>query len=341
MANFSDLFTPSQPSAAPLTTANEDVAHNGMAAALGTYDDEELLELWQKIRKESIDTRLVFERQWHRNILYFLNRQWIEYHAGGQGWKDKRLAQWVPRPVTNKCRETVGAIRAIMTAIQLGVTVRPNGQDPKSVAAASTADDLAPVIHKAHRMDSIMMEFDFWFLVCGNAFLYTFVDYDLKYGTVKNPSLVCGGCGNEHKTSDIEQAKNACPDCQSTSFTQALDENGDPVLNEKPKGVPMTVPLSPLELAFSNSYQRFEDLPYVVRLRWRTKAYYEGHPQLSELVPQISWEKGSGDLSLQLFRSLSQHNDLGLSPQYLMGSESVGVRPRRRHHGIRSPLQTM
>ena len=52
----------------------EDIAHNGMAAALGTYDDQELLDLWTKIRRECIDTRLVFERQWHRNILYFLNQ---------------------------------------------------------------------------------------------------------------------------------------------------------------------------------------------------------------------------------------------------------------------------
>lgn len=318
--DFNSLFTPPLPSTAPTT----DVAHNGMAAALGTYSDDELLELWSKIRKESIDTRLVFERQWHRNILYTLGRQWIEYHSNAGGWKDKRLAQWVPRPVTNKCKETVQAIRSIFTQVQLGVTVRPNGNDPKNVAAASTADDLAPLIHEVHHMNNVMMEFDFWFLVCGNAFLHTFVDYDIKYGTVTDPSQTCMQCATESNTTDIVAAGNACPTCKGTSFTPTQDENGDPILNERPKGHPVTVALSPLELAFSNSYQRFKDLPYVVRLRWRTKAYYEGHPQLKDLVPEISWEKGSGDLPLQVFRSLSQHNDLGLAPQYLMGSELSG-----------------
>lgn len=319
--NVNSLFTPPTPSSAPTT----DVTKDGMAAALGTFDDEELLELWQKIRRESIDTRLVFQRQWHRNILYTLGRQWIEYHANAQGWKDKRLAAWTPRPVTNKCKETVQAIRAIFTAVQLGVNVRPNGTDPKNVAAASTADDLAPLIHEVHHMNDVLMEFDFWLLVCGNAFLQEFVDYDMKYGLVSDPSLTCPACTGEFKTSEIANAGNKCPECAtSTGFTPALDEGGSPILNQKPKGQPSTITLSPLELAFSNSYHRWDDLPYVVRLRWRTKAYYEGHPQLKDLVPNISWEKGSGDLSLQLFRALTQHNDLGLAPQYLMGSELSG-----------------
>jgi hypothetical protein len=304
--------------------AKPDVAHEGMAAADGTFDDQELLELWQKIRKECIDTRLVFERQWHRNILYTLGRQWIEYHSNAGGWKDKRLAQWMPRPVTNKCKETVQAIRSIFTAVHLGVMVRPNGEDPKNVAAAGTADDLAPLIHEIHHMDDVMMEFDFWLLVCGNAFLHTFVDYDMKYGTVSDPSMECADCGTVAKTTEIVDASNACPQCKGTNLTQAQDEEGNDITNERPKGQPVTIPLSPLEVAFSNSYQRFRDLPYIVRLRWRTKAYYEGHPALRDLVPDISWEKGSGDLPLQLFRSLSQHNDLGLAPQYLMGSELSG-----------------
>lgn len=325
--NINDLFTGSHAAGGAQTQGSgvEDIAHNGMAAALGSYDDQELLDIWTKIRRECIDTRLVFERQWHRNILYFLNRQWIEYHANGQGWRDKRLAQWVPRPVTNMCRETVDAIRATLTGVQLGVTVRPGGSDPKNVAAAATADDLAPVIHDSHHMNQIMTEFDFWFLVCGNAFLHEFLDYDMKYGTMSDPSEVCGTCQTESKGSEIAEAQGACPSCGAPGpFQPAVDETGAPVLNERPKGQPCTIALSPLELAFSNSYQRFEDLPYVVRLRWRTKVYYENHPQLRDLVPLISWEKGSGDLSLQLFRSLAQHNDLGLSPQYLMGSELSG-----------------
>lgn len=318
--NINDLFS------ATSSAATTDTQKDGMGAALGTYDDGELMELWSKIRRESIDQRQVFYRQWQRNLYYFLGRQWIEYVANGGGWRDKRIAQHVPRPVTNMCRETVDAIRAIMTAIQLGVTVRPSGSDPANVAAAATADDLAPVLHDAHHMNQNMMESDFWFLVTGNAFLHEFIDYDIKYGTIQDPSNTCTACGAEYKDSEIVAAGQACPDCGASAqqMTPALDDQGQPILNERPKGVPCTIPLSALEIAFSNAYQRFDDLPYVVRLRWQTKTYYENHPVLKDLVPLISWEKGSSDLSLQLFKSLAQHNDLGLSSQYLMGSELSG-----------------
>jgi len=56
-----------------------------MAAADGDYDDDELLELWTKIKRESIDTRMVFIRQWHHHLLYFLGRQWIEWFGSADG----------------------------------------------------------------------------------------------------------------------------------------------------------------------------------------------------------------------------------------------------------------
>jgi len=323
--NINDLFPSTSDAAAPATGT---IAQSGLAAASGDYDDEELLELWQKIRRECIDTRMVFVRQWHHHLLYFLSRQWIEWFGWGGGWRDKRLAQGVPTPVTNLLKKAVDTIRALFTSVQLGVTVRPNGANPKHVAAAATADELAPLLHDAHHMNQVMSEFDFWLIVCGNAFLYTFLDYDLKYGTITDPSQTCAACGEDSTTSAITECNGTCPLCgEPGPFAPALDDEDQPILNERPRGVPTTIPLSPLELAFSNAYQRFDDLPYVVRLRWRTKTYYEDHPELKELVPNIKWERGSGDLSLQLFKTLSQHNDLGLwqLPSRYVGTGSMGM----------------
>lgn len=317
--DINDLFKPST------ATAATTIASDGMAAASGDYDDEELLELWTKIKRESIDTRQVFVRQWHHHLLYLLNRQWIDYFRDG-GWRDKRLAEGVPRPVTNLLKKATIIIRALFTSVQLGVMVRPNGADPKNVAAAATADQLAPLLHDAHHMNQVLTEFDFWLIVCGNAFLYTFLDYDIKYGLIQDPSQTCAACGQDSTTSAIEEANGACPACGAPGpFTPALDEEGQPILNERPRGRPVTIPLSPLEIAFSNAYPRFEELPYVVRLRWRTKTYYENHPDLKALVRDIKWERGSGDLSLQLFKTMAQHNDLGLAQQSrYVGSGSMG-----------------
>lgn len=319
-ADFNNLFPSASTPAATAPAPSVD-------PAVGDLSDDAILEHWKKTKRESIDTRMVFVRQWHHHLLYFLNRMWIEYFANGGGWRDKRLAMGVPRPVTNLLKKAVDTIRALFTSVQLGVMVRPNGADPKNVAAAATADQLAPVLHDAHHMNQVMSEFDFWLIVCGNAFLYTFLDYDLKYGLIQDPSLTCAACSTDSTTSAIAESNGTCPECgQPGPFTPALDDNGDPILNERPKGQPVTIPLSPLEIAFSNAYARFDDLPSVTRLRWRTKTYYEEHPQLKDVVSTIKWERGSGDLSLQLFKSLAQHNDLGIAQQFrYIGSGSMGM----------------
>jgi hypothetical protein len=97
------------------------------ATATGGFDDQSLLEMWERIKHECFDNRWIHERQWQRNIWYVLGRQWIEYQSKYGGWRDKRMASWIPRPVTNKCKETVQAVRAMFTSIKLSVNVRPNG----------------------------------------------------------------------------------------------------------------------------------------------------------------------------------------------------------------------
>lgn len=288
----------------------------------GTYDDQELLDLWETVKKESFDNRWVFERQWQRNIWYVLGRQWIEYQSRYGGWRDKRLAAWIPRPVTNKCKEAVQAIRAMFTSIHLGVNVRPIGTGPEDVAAAGTADELAPLLHEVHKMDQAMTEFDFWLLVTGNAFLHTYVDYDMKHGTIAITSEECMGCGLVTESNQLAGAQPMCPACGGTQFQPALDETGQPIERHEPKGMPSTMVLSPLEISFPHSYTRFDEVPYVIRSRWRTKRYYESQPALKEFAKTLTWQKAPTDHSLSLFTSLSQTNDLGVTP--ILWSEGSG-----------------
>lgn len=311
--------------AAPMAADPVDAAPPG-------FDDDALLDLWKRIKKESLDSRWIWERQWQRNLWYILGRQWIEYFSDYGGWREKRLAPTVPRPVTNMCKDTVKVIRAIFTGIKLGVNVRPNGQSPENVAAATTADELSNVIHERHRMTSVLGEFDFWLVGLGNAFMHTFLDYDIKYGQTKISYEQCADCGKivpNHER--IQPTTTPCPDCQSTNFAPAIKDDGSPVEDYQPKGRPVTIALSPLEVAFPNTYTRFEDLPYIVRLRWRTKWYFEQHPQLKDLVAanKIKWSKSPNDRTLQLFKSLANHNDLGVMPTYLtegsFGSDDDGV----------------
>jgi hypothetical protein len=319
------LATPFMASQRPGVGVEPPLAVADPALNIATYDDAELLELWKDIRTEALANRFMFERQWQRNIWYVLGRQWIEYLSRYGGWRDKRIAQWIPRPVTNKCKETVQAIRAMFTSIQLGVNVRPNGGKPENVSAAATADQLAPVLHERHHMNSVQNEFDFWLIATGNAFIHTFVDYDVRHGVITIAQEQCQQCGKVYGSDKLTGGQPECPDCHGTTFAPAInDVTGEPLEPiTKVKGRPITIALSPLELAFPNTYPRFEELPYVVRMRWRTKRWVENHPVLStELdLNTIAWQKSPTDQSLRIFTNLSKYTDMGLSPTYSASTE--------------------
>lgn len=323
--NLNALFGMMQKSA-PLPTGDPE----NRGAALGTFDDDELLALWKRIKRESLENRWVWERQWQRNLWYVLGRQWIEYLSQHGGWREKRMSPMIPRPVTNICKDTVRVIRAIFTSINLGVNVRPNGTDPKNVATAAVADELSPVLHEAHSMNSVLSEADFWLITLGNVVLHTFVDYDLKNGTIIIEYEQCATCGKLVPTHNRPTRREPCPDCRGVEFIPAVNpDTGEPIVDRMPKGRPMTIALSPLEVAFPNSYTRFADLPYIIRMRWRTKWYFEQHPELKNLVDKIEWTKAPNDRSLQLFKTLANHNDLGVMPTYLtegsFGTDEDGI----------------
>ena len=296
-------------------------ADTGTTALTGSFDDQELLDMWEVMKAECYDNRWIFERQWQRNLWYVLGRQWIEYQQR-HGWRDKRMAAWIPRPVTNKCKETIQAIRAMFTSINLNVNVRPNGTDPKNVTAAATADAMSPLLHETHLMDQAMSEFDFWLLVTGNAFLHAYIDYDVKHGMLTIGMMECATCQTVTEESKLTGPQPICPTCKTAgaqNFTPAIDPaTNAPATKQILKGTPSTMVLSPLEIAFPNSYTRFGDLPYVTRSRWRTKRYYESHPdpQMQALAQTITWQKSPQDHSLALFTSLVQTNDLGITPTY-------------------------
>jgi hypothetical protein len=282
--------------------------------------DGELLDLFKKCKKESFENRWIWERGWMRNIHYVNNRHWIEYTRRSNEWRDVRLAKWFPKPVTPKIAEGVQVLRAMFAAVEIGVNVRPNGSDPKNVAVAAIADEYGPVLHEEHDMDSVMNEQDFWFIVTGNSFLHTYLERDMKHGYDLINFEMCTLCQLITDSAQIAENKGLCPQCQQPGPFVA---SNDPITGEPAKkiarGKGVTIALSPFELAFPTTYARFEDVPYVIRLRWRSREYYESHPVLSKQMVGYPWGKAPSETSLQLFRSLPFHNDMGVAP-FLGGS---------------------
>jgi hypothetical protein len=273
-------------------------------------DDAALLKVFEKMKQECLESRWIWEREWLRDLYYVMGRQWIMYHPTKREWVDKRLHKWIPRPVTNKMAETLQAIRTTFGSIDLTVKVQPIGNDTKSIAAAEVADQMAPLIHEEHLMGQVMREADFWLISSGSVMLQLSWDRDKRFNRGYIQHDQCLGCGYTAAPKDIVDGGNTCPQCGSSEFAPATDEAGNPIGEEISFGRGKTTALSPFEYAFPAYITRFDELPYILRLRWREKSYFEAN--FPELVHKLTWEKGPTDRSLQLFKSLALTNDVGI-----------------------------
>ena len=274
------------------------------------YDPAKLLTLFDKLKKESMDYRWVWERDWQRNLYYVSNRQWITYMPNRREWVDKRLHKWIPRPVTNKMAETTQAIRTTFSSVALQAKVRPVSNNTESIAAAEIADQMAPLIHEEHDMGQVMREADFWLITTGSAVLQTSWDTDPRFNRLFVRNEQCNACGWVGKPQDVATAGNMCPQCGTPELSPASDPmTGKPSGSWVAFGKGKTTALSPFEWAFPPNVIRWDELPYIIRLRWRDRAWFEAN--LPALVPKMVWEQASNDRSLQLFKALALTDDVG------------------------------
>lgn len=278
------------------------------------WDEKTLLDLFDKLKRESMEYRWVWEREWLRDLYYVANRQWITFSSAKREWVDKKLAKWIPRPVTNKMAETVQSIRTNLGAINLAIVARPVGHDTESIAAAEITDQMSPLIHEEHLMNQVMREADFWLITTGNACLQLSWDKDQRFNKVFVPSEQCMTCGTVSPPAEVVKAGSHCPACGGTFLQKATNPDGTPAGEYVAFGRGKTTALSPFEYAFAPNTIRWDELPYIIRLRWRDKSYYEANRP--ELVSKIVWEKSPSDRSLQIFKSLALQNDVGTGSQF-------------------------
>ena len=283
-------------------------------AAPDPYNPTQLLELFKRLKKESMDDRWNLEMEATRDLNYVGGRQWIVYNSSKRGWVDKRLQKWVPRPVTNKMAETLQAIRTNLAAISLAAKVTPVGKDPKAIAAAEVADQMMPMIHEEHDMNQVMREADFWLITTGSVVLQTSWDKDVRINRTFIPSEQCVACQAVYTPSEIVAANQTCPACGSTQFQPATDPmTGAPAGEWVAFGKGKTSALSLFEFAVPPNVTRFDEIPYIIRIRWRDKHWFEANRP--DLVNKISWEKSPGDRSMQLFKALASGNETAASIQ--------------------------
>lgn len=283
-------------------------------------DDRKLAEVLRESHKRCFEGRLVYERNWWRNLLYTLGRQWIVYNTQRGQWVDKRLARHIPRPVTNLTSTGVDAIRAVFASVQLATMTRPIGDNPNALMTAETCDKLEPVIASEHLLQQKEREADFWLVETGNVIYHLWWDGQGDGATTVVPFERCMTCGRVSPPEEIVESNGACPECGGRSFINATDQRGQLVQKTIKHGRGCTDVLSPFEIAAPPHDVSMEQTEELVRIRWRSKEYGMKHyPEL--LAKKINWEKMSPERSLQLMKSLASQSEIASGPLSGYGTE--------------------
>ncbi len=278
-------------------------------ALLGT--DANALQLLSDTRKFCDTGREAFEWGWWRALLYFLGRQWIYWDPGTRTWNDKRLARWVPKPVTNIVRTTYDSIFALLQDVALGVNCRPNGQSPKNVITAETVDALMPLLHQEHDMDTVTMLADFWAILLGNAYLHPHWDKDNPNNVTNVPMWQCLTCQTVVPPDAVIAAGQKCPACGSMALRPAMGPNGQPITMPVKIGAGRTLALSPFELLLPLYAQSFGAVDRLVHTTWLPR--HEIEALAPESSKRVNWTTAPNGRSLQLHRSLALQSDLPLT----------------------------
>jgi hypothetical protein len=279
-------------------------------------DPKQLVQLLTDTRLMCEPGRELFEYGWWRNLLYLLGRQWIYWNPTARQWNDKRLAKWVPKPVTNIIRTNVLSIRAMLSGVQTGIAARPLGNTSINVLTAQVADDLEPVIFEEHDMDTILQEMDFWAIVTGNAFAHTLWDPDDRTAKRMVQLDQCQTCGQVSPPEAIIQTGQRCPRCQSAALKPAMGPDGQPLTQESLIGRGKTYAVSPFELLLPLYAQSWEAADRLVYLTWEPKHQIED-TYGNDIARKLTYDTGPQQRSLQFYKALATTSDLQMSPSSL------------------------
>lgn len=288
-------------------------------------DDEKLSKFYAQFERQALSGRQAYEQEWWRKLLYRSGRQWITLGRNGK-WRDKNLARWVPKPVTNKVAETYSAINSVFSTVDPSCLARPLGNNPADILTAETATQLEEAIKADHRMRRVWARANFWHIMLGNVVLHPWWDPDSSSHVVTLPFYQCATCQQNYPPEAL--GSGYCPTCGPMgALTEAPEKGpqGEPLRKEYGFGHGRTAVLSPFETLIPDTYPDFEDSPGVIVQKWRHKWYYErrfGEEGMKALT-DIGWSTAPEDQSLQLLRSLASLPDLhdGRADQVATGND--------------------
>ena len=175
-------------------------------------------ELIKSLKERLTRRRWLLERSWWGNILFHLGVQWITYDSNVRRWRQKKLSPAVPTPVTNLFRATLDTVKSAIAQHSPRFTGMPERDDPRSVAAAASADAQLQIILKEgffQRAKRIMLD---WLILTGNSVIEVSWDDSPETGEVQIPFLRCVACQTEFSPEILSVEEPICTVCGGQMF---------------------------------------------------------------------------------------------------------------------------
>lgn len=281
--------------------------------------EEKIVALRDKIKKAGNYGRTVLEKQWYKNVLFYVGIQWIMWYESKRSWQNidyKEMPKHVPRPVVNKYARTADTMKSLLVQKDPRIIVRPADDTEEAMATAQMGDDLVDVTDSEADMKTARKVAASWLVLNGNFFYCNYYHLSHDYGTTKIQFERCNACSKVVSPKEMEG--NTCPYCGAPdSMGPAIDEKAQPIGVELPKGKLCTDVASPFEMFFDQSVEDFKKVKSVVRSKEtdieEIKATY---PDFVDNIVSNEKDTGEGSNAMEMKSALAYITSQALSGQF-------------------------
>ena len=202
-------------------------------------------------------SRWGIEREWYRNILFYLGHQWIRYDEPSHRWRQESLREWVPRPVTNRLSSSVNTIRSAILSADPKFSAEPRVvESDLSVSGARAARDALDILYVDSSFRRARRNMASWLVLTGTGFLGVDFSTAKEHGTLFVAGERCATCG---ATFTPSQVVDTCPECQDYSWLED-PEHGETI----PRGRLLTTAPSPFEVYLDSGILAVEEQPALI-----------------------------------------------------------------------------
>jgi hypothetical protein len=163
-------------------------------------DQDKLIELATELFDDNLNPmRQMLFREWHRNLLYYLGEQYLQWISSTNSFRKKYINKRVPTPVSDNIKEYVRSIKALLLNKTYTTRVWPNSNEISDKEAALLGEQL--LIHMDIDNDDAFKDekekVALWMLLTGTGFMRTFFaknsgewGLDSKGEVIKDGSII-------------------------------------------------------------------------------------------------------------------------------------------------------